>query len=207
MEMKVRTRHFQRDLTMETWSRGEERSLVVIRSPAREAGSATLRTPKGLWTYAPRADRMLRIPSGMLSESWMGSHFTNDDLLRDSSWEEDFDTTLTSAIQGGKAVLIITSIPKPDTAIVYSKVTQILDAHSHLPLRADYYDGDKIARTMEFLDVKTFSGKKLPSRLRLVPTDKPNESTEIIYREMVFDQPIDESLFTARGLRKMARQR
>ena len=126
MEMKVRTKHFQRDLVLESWSRGEDHSLVVIRSPAREAGSATLRTPKGLWTYAPRADRMLRIPSGMLSESWMGSHFSNDDLMRESSWVDDYDTKITPKTEGGKEILELVSIPKPDAPVVYTKVVQTL---------------------------------------------------------------------------------
>ena len=92
--MKVVTRRYSRELTMESWSRGEDHGLVVIRKPAREAGTASLRTPEGIWSYAPRADRMVRIPSGLMSESWMGSHFTNEDLLRESDFEDDYASTV-----------------------------------------------------------------------------------------------------------------
>jgi hypothetical protein len=89
MRMTVVRERGTRELELEAWSKGDDETLIVIRSPAREAGTATLRTEDGLWNYAPRADRLIRIPTGLLSDSWMGSHFTNDDLMRETSYLDD----------------------------------------------------------------------------------------------------------------------
>ena len=207
MTMKIVTRRFSRTLEVESWSLGEDLSLMVIRKPARESGTATLRTEEGLWNFAPRADRLMRIPSGMLSESWMGSHFTNDDLMRESSWEKDFTTTIGWMDDSGTRRLQLTAVPKPDAAVVYSKVVFVVDAESWLPLRAEYYDDDEVVRTTHFRDVREFSGRKMPSLMLVVPADKPDESTEVRWDSMTFDGAIQRSLFTPRGLRRAAQRR
>ena len=207
MSMHVKTRRWERTMTMEMWSKGEERSLAIIRSPAREAGTASLKTDKGLWTYAPRADRMLRIPSGMLSESWMGSHFTNDDLLKQSSWYRDYTTTLKWVERGGERQLEMTSIPKPDAPVVYTRIVQWLQGESWLPIQADYFDGKTVIRTMHFRDIKDFGGRKIPTKIELIPHDHPGERTVVLYRSMTFEATIADDLFSPRGLRRATQSR
>lgn len=207
ISMEVNTAHFSRSLTMDSWSIGEERMLMVIRKPAREAGTATLKTEKGLWNYAPRADRLLRIPSGMLSESWMGSHFTNDDLMQESTYSKDYTSKLAWVEEKGQRLLQLTTIPKPDTAIVYSRIVQVMTEGDWLPLRADYYDGDEVIRTMHFRERKTLDGRLIPTVMELIPTDKPKESTRITYQKLDFDVEIPAKRFTPRGLRQAAQQR
>ncbi|MEE2780387.1 MAG: outer membrane lipoprotein-sorting protein [Myxococcota bacterium] len=207
MVMKVKTKHFAREIGLEMWSKGEERSLAVIRSPARESGTASLKTEKGLWTYAPRADRLLRIPSGMLSESWMGSHFTNDDLLKQSSWYRDYETTLKWVDRDGKRQLEMTSIPKPDAPVVYTRIVQWLDGESWIPIQADYFDGKTVIRTMHFRDIKDFQGRKIPTKIELIPHDAPGERTVVLYRSMTFDATISDDLFSPRGLRRATQTR
>ena len=210
IRMEVKTKHFERALEIDAWSIGEDDALMVIRAPARERGTATLRTDEGLWNYAPRADRLMRIPSGMLSESWMGSHFTNDDLMRESSWDDDYDTTLDwfePPDEKGATYLRATMIPKKNAAVVYTKVVQVLTADAWLPVRAEYYDGHEIVRRMHFEDVKVMGGRMLPTVMRVVPTDKPDELTRVVYERIEFDGKIDRDLFTPRGLRRMAQKR
>lgn len=204
MKMSVKTKHFSRTLELEAWSLSDTHSLMVIRSPSREAGTATLKTPDGLWNYAPRADRLMRIPSAMLSDGWMGSHVTHDDLMRDSSFEKDYDTTIAWA-DGGKHIAA-TLIPKKDAAIVYSKVVMTFTAEGYLPVRADYYDGKDIVRKWEWSNIKTLGGRKLPTVMRITPTDKADEFTEMTYTEMAFDGDLDTGLFTPRGLKRAARK-
>ncbi len=207
MKMRVVTKHYTRELTMESWSRGKDNAVIVIRAPAREAGTATLRTPEGLWNYVPRADRLLRLPSGMLSESWMGSHFTNDDLVRESDYLKDFTVSLAWQEDAGSHELQATLIPKPDAPVVYTKLVYRLSANDWLPLSARFYDDEEVVRTFTFRDVKTFSGRKLPTVLEIVPADKPHESTVVTYELIEFDVAIDDSLFTQRGLRRAAKRR
>ena len=205
--MSITTENWSRTLTIEGWSKGEDLSLMIIREPAREAGTATLRTEEGLWNYAPRADRLMRIPSGLLSESWMGSHFTNDDLMRESGYDDDFDTELSWAEEEGAQVLVATMIPHPDAPIVYSRVIFHMDYERYTPLRAEYFDDDEMVRTFRFSQVREINGLSVPMRMDVIPHDKPGESTVIEYNELELDVPVDDNLFTQRGLRREAQRR
>lgn len=205
MRMTVVKERGTRELEMEGWTRGEDDALIVIRAPAREAGTATLMTKEGMWNYAPRADRLIRIPTGLLSESWMGSHFTNDDLMRETSYLDDYDATLSQQEENGTTYLKATLTPKPDAPVVYSQLVFLLTAGDWVPVRAEYYDEGKIVRTMTFDDVQTISGKKIPMRMTLVPEDKPDEKTVVEYLELQLNVPVESDLFTRQGLRRVAR--
>ena len=194
-----------RELTLEAWSRGLDDALVVIRAPAREAGTATLLTAEGLWNYAPRADRLIRIPSGLLSESWMGSHFTNDDLLRETKYRVDYTAAAAWAQVDGVRRLRVTMTPRPEAPVIYTRVEFFLTADDWVPLRVDYYDRDEIVRTMTYQDVRTVSGRRLPMEMVLIPTDAPAERTVLKYDELQLDIAVDPELFTTRGLRRVAK--
>jgi outer membrane lipoprotein-sorting protein len=195
-----------RELTLESWSRGEDRALVVIRAPAREAGTATLRTPDGLWTYGARADRLIRIPTGLLSESWMGSHLTNDDLMRETSYDDDYESTLAWATRDGTRYLQVTLTPKPDAPVVYTRLVFLLTAGDWIPVLWEFYDGDELVRTIDYEDVQRVAGRPLPMRLVIRPADAPDERTVFQYHELELDIPVSDDLFTRRGLRRVVGQ-
>ena len=205
--MEVVNDRGQRTLDLEQWTRGKDDALIVIRAPAREAGTATLKNGEGLWNYAPRADRMIRVPSGMLSDSWMGSHMTNDDLVRESEYGDDFSTTLAWGEDSGRKVLIATMSPKPKAAVVWEKINFVLDATDYFPIRADYYDRGKLVRRMEFSDVREVNGRKIPFVMNLLPMDKPGERTTFKYASLEFDAKVDGDLFSKQGLRRAAKSR
>jgi outer membrane lipoprotein-sorting protein len=204
MTMTILLERGTRKLTLEAWTKGEKDALVVIRAPAREAGTATLMTKDGLWNYAPRADRLIRIPTGLLSESWMGSHFTNDDLMRETSYNEDYTSTLSWTERDGTRYLQVTMTPKPDAPVVYTKLVFLLTPDDWVPVLWEYYDQGKVVRDMKFSDVRTVSGRKLPMRLELQPMDKPDEHTIVQYDEMQLNVTVNDDLFTRRGLRRVA---
>lgn len=205
MTMTVVRERGTRELTLEAWTEGEEDALIVIRSPAREAGTATLMTEEGMWNYAPRADRLIRIPTGLLSESWMGSHFTNDDLMRETSYDDDYDTALSWAEREGERHLLVTLTPKPDAPVVYTRVLYWLTPEEWIPVAEEFYDESELIRTMTFDQVETVSGREIPLRMTLVPTEDPDERTVVRYDELRLDVPVDPDLFTRRGLRRVAR--
>lgn len=207
MRMEIVTSRFERTLEMESWTLGLDQALTVIRSPAREAGTATLRNPEGLWNYAPRADRLMRIPSGMMSDGWMGSHFTNDDMMRETSWEEDYTTELAWATEEGQRVLRAESTPRPGAPVVWSRVVSVMRADGWIPLRTEFWDGDTLRRTMRFSDVREVQGRQVPMRMTLTPHDHPGERTVVVYDNLVFNPSLDASLFTQRGLRREAQRR
>lgn len=202
MTMTVVRDRGTRELTLESWSKGEDRALVVIRSPAREAGTATLRTEEGLWSYGARADRLIRIPTGLLSESWMGSHLTNDDLMRETSYDEDYESSLSWATLDGERHLRVTLTPRPEAPVVYTRLEFYLTADAWIPVLWEFYDEDRLMRTMRFEDVRPVSGRRLPTRMIVEPADAPTERTEVRYDELRLDAPVDDDLFTRRGLRR-----
>ena len=204
MRMTVIRERGTRELGLESWSRGEAESLIVIRQPARESGTATLRTEDGLWNYAPRVDRLIRIPSGLLSESWMGSHFTNDDLIRETTYDEDYEATLAWSDRDGNRRLQVTLTPRPDAPVVYTELRFLLTAEDWIPSRWEYYDEGELVRTMTFHDVENIGGVPLPMRLLIQPMDEPDEHTEVIYTQLELDIPVEADLFTRRGLRRVA---
>jgi outer membrane lipoprotein-sorting protein len=204
MTMTVVRERGTRELTLESWSRGEDDALVVIRSPSREAGMATLMTDDGLWQYAPRADRLIRIPTGLLSESWMGSHFTNDDLMRETSYDDDYDSALSWTERDGERYLLVTMTPRPDAPVVYSRVLFLLTPEEWIPVAEEFYDEGELIRSLRFDDVRTVAGRRIPMRLVLQPVDEPEQRTVITYDALELDVPVDPELFTRRGLRRVA---
>ena len=204
MTMTVVRERGTRELTLESWSRGEDEALIVIRSPAREAGTATLRTAEGLWNYAPRADRLIRIPTGLLSESWMGSHFTNDDLMRETSYDDDYTSELSWTTRDGRRYLQVTMTPKPDAPVVYTRLVFLLTPGEWTPVLWEYWDEGEVVRTMRFDEVREVAGRQLPMRMTIQPADDPDERTEIRYESLDLDAGVDGDLFTRRGLRRVA---
>jgi hypothetical protein len=205
MRMTVTRERGTRELELEAWSKGDDEALIVIRSPAREAGTATLRTEDGLWNYAPRADRLIRIPTGLLSDSWMGSHFTNDDLMRETSYLDDYDAVLSTGERNGVTYLQATLTPKPEAPVVYSQLIFLITPDDWVPVRSEYYDDGELVRSMAFDEIRTIAGKKIPMRMTIVPEDKPEESTVVEYLELQLDIPVDDQIFTRQGLRRAAR--
>lgn len=205
MTMTVVRERGTRELTIESWSMGDDEALMVIRSPAREAGTATLRTEEGLWNYAPRADRLIRIPTGLLSESWMGSHFTNDDLMRETSYQDDYETELSWEQRNGERRLLVTMTPRPGAPVVYTRVLFWLTPDDWIPVAQEFYDRGELIRTMTFDRVRTVDGRRIPMRMTLTPADEPDQRTVMEYSELELDVPVDPELFTRRGLRRTAR--
>ncbi|GLI35109.1 outer membrane lipoprotein-sorting protein [Desulforhabdus amnigena] len=204
MTMVVVTAHWKRTLSLEFWSKGKEKSLIKILAPIKEKDTATLRSGNEIWNYLPKVKRVIKLPSSMMSASWMGSHFTNDDLVKESRFVEDYDFEVTfEGRRAGKDIVEVTCIPKPDAPVVWGKVVVVVRLQDYLPLESAYFDEElHLARTMTFSDVRTFSGRTLPARMVVVPADKPGERTEVTYREIAFDLDLSDEIFSIRNLQK-----
>jgi outer membrane lipoprotein-sorting protein len=203
MTMTVKTRHYERTMSLLAWSEGKDKSLVRILAPKKDAGIATLRVDRNIWNYLPKINRVTKVPPSMMMGSWMGSHFTNDDLVKESSFEDDYTSTITFQGQrDGHVLYEVTSIPRPDAPVVWGKVVSEIDQRTLLPLKTSYFDEDgKEERVMRFDAPRTFDKRLLPSRLVMVPTDKPEESTTISYEELSFNVALAPDLFSLRSLR------
>lgn len=200
--MHVKTARWDRTLTIEGWAQGEERSLMKILAPAKEAGMATLKVDDNIWNYLPKVDRTMKVPAGMMSGSWMGSHFTNDDLVKESRMADDFTFDLTAEpAADGSGEFVIECLPKPDAPVVWGKVVVKLRADEQ-PTEITYWDEDgALVRTMSFSDYQEIGGRMVAGKMRLVPADEPDEFTEVSYDTIEFGVEIPESTFTLQALK------
>lgn len=202
--MEVLTEHWERRITMEMVSLGTDYSLVRVLSPAREAGTATLMADDDIWNYLPKVDRTIKIPASMMAGSWMGSHFTNDDLVKESQLIEDYDITLTfEGERDDVAVWEFRLTPFPEAAVVWGHVDYQVRQDDYMPLWARYYDEDGgLARTMVFSDFENLGGRVVPSVMEMRPADKPDEYTRVIYESLEFDIDVDKSFFSLQQLKR-----
>jgi len=191
-----------REVSMKVWTRGKEKALIVIESPAREKGTATLKVEKNLWNYLPRIKRTIRIPPSMMLASWMGSDFTNDDLVREASYTEDYTYNLKGWSNDPNGWLVCFD-SKPDVVGLWKRWELVVSANGRIPLVARYYDRkNRLSRTMRWSNVRQFDGRRLPAKMEMVPEDKEGHKTELVYEEIDFDVDVPESTFSLSRLER-----
>jgi hypothetical protein len=201
IEIRILGRRSHRTLKLKAWSRGEEEVLVVIEEPAREAGTATLRVGGNLWNYLPRIARTIRIPPAMMLGSWMGTDFTNDDLVKESSLHEDFVSRVERRSEDPKGFWLSLDV-KPDAVGRWARI-EILVSDDWLPVEERHFDRKgRLARTLRFDEVKVLGGRRLPTRLVLSPEDAEGQSTELRYLDIEFDVPIADDTFSLSRLER-----
>ena len=199
------TEHWERRITLELWSLGTDYSLVRIQAPAKEAGTATLMAGDDIWNYLPKVDRTIKVPVSMMAGSWMGSHFTNDDLVKESQIVEDYDIEIAfDGERDGTAVWEFRLTPKAEAAVVWSHVEFQVRQSDTMPLWARYYDEDGgLARTMRYAEFENLGGRTVPFVMEMQPEDKPGERTTVRYQELEFDIAIDRSFFSLQNLKRL----
>jgi outer membrane lipoprotein-sorting protein len=186
----------------------EKKSLIRIDRPAKDEGTGFLKLHPNLWMYVPRVERTVRVPPSMMLQSWMGSDFSNDDLVRESSELEDYDHELLGFDPGTKGEIdrpsyVIEYRPHEDAAVVWGSIVAWLDVESGAPLRQDFFDedGERI-RTMRFSDFRTIGKRFVPHHWSMTPLDKPGHSTTIEIEEVQYDLEFESDIFTTRNLKR-----
>jgi len=183
-------------MTLTSWTRGRDKALIVVQSPAREKGTATLKVDQNLWNYLPRINRTVRIPPSMMLGSWMGSDFTNDDLVRESSFTEDYFYELVGTSEDPEGWLIRFTA-KPDMVGLWNRFDWVVSKDGSIPVQAKYYDRkDRLARTITWEDVRLFDGRKIPAKMTLLPEGEEGQQTVMIYEEIDFDGDVPASTFS-----------
>jgi len=205
--LKVQTEHYTRTMTLELWSKGKEKSLTKVLTPLREKGTITLKSGHHIYTYLPKTGRTIRLSSGMMMSSWMGSHLTNDDLVKESRLEEDYHARITfEGERDGKNIIEFTLMPKEDAAVVWGKIILEVEAKRHLPVREIFYDEDmQITRTFTFTGLKKLAGRVRPSILHISPADKPREYTEFVFEKLTLNLPLEDRFFSKAALKRHQR--
>jgi len=201
--MDISTEHWSRSLDMEVWSLGTEHSLVRVTRPAKEAGTATLKAGQEVWNYLPRVDRTIKVPPSLMMGSWMGSHFTNDDLVKESRIIDDYDIEITfDGVRDGVRLWEFRLTPKPEAAVVWGHIEYDVRQDDLMPTTVRYFDEDgDLERTMTFGEYTTMGGRLVPASMVVRPADKPQEHTSLLYHDLEFDIDIGEAFFSLRNLR------
>lgn len=200
MRMEITTPHWQRTLLLKAWSEGMKNFLVRILEPKKEAGIASLKIGAEMWNYLPKIGKVIRIPPSMMMGSWMGSDFTNDDLVKEYTFLQDYTFRL---LPSGAAAgpLLVECVPKPDVPVVWGKIIIGVSPGDNLPVFERYFDekGQQV-REITFSEVRDFGGHRMPAVLEVVSLLKPGNKTVIRYQEADFRTPLPRDIFSLSAL-------
>jgi outer membrane lipoprotein-sorting protein len=205
MTMTIERPRYTREVGMKAWAKGEEYSLILITAPARDEGTVYLKRENEIWNYVPSIDRTIKMPPSMMSQSWMGSDFTNDDLVRESSTIEDYEHRILREEEiDGREAWVLELIPLPETPIVWGKVLMWIDKAHYIQLRVENYDQqNELANLIEFSEITEMDGRTFPAKLTLTPADEPDQRTLMEYQNLEFNININESFFTQQNMRRV----
>jgi outer membrane lipoprotein-sorting protein len=205
MVMRIERPRYSREVALRAWAKGRDASLILITAPARDKGTVYLLRDQDIWTYDPRIDRTTRLPSSMMAQSWMGSDFTNDDLIRDTDPVRDYHHRLVTITDyRGDRSYLVEMIPKPETPIVWGKVLIWVRVADYLQLRLEYYDQrDVLVSTMEMDQMTRFDDRVIPARITVTPADTEGERTVLNYRQVNFNIPIDDGFFSRATMQRL----
>lgn len=193
---------WSREMVMETWTKGNDLALILVVSPVKDKGIVYLKRNKEVWNWVPAIERNIKLPPSMMSQSWMGTDFTNDDLVKEASIVEDYNhSVVKDTIIDGRTCYVIQMLPKPQSAVVWGKVLLWIDKKDFIMMHAEYYDEDgKLVNTMHCSDIKMLGGKLLPARMEMVPAEKKGNKTVLIYQSLEFDKVIQDNFFTTQNM-------
>ncbi len=200
--MTIENPDWTRTLKMEAWSLGTKFTLIRILSPAKDRGVSTLRRNLEMWNYFPKINREIKVPPSMMMGSWMGSDFTNDDLVKQSDLADEYQVTLETLPKK----FVLTLIPKQNTATVWGKIIIHVNKKYRLPLKEVFYDENETkVRELIFSENTEFSGKLLPRKMEMVSIAKPKHKTTVYYDKLKLNAGLKESFFSLHNLKKAKR--
>lgn len=202
MTMTIHRPDWERTMSMQSWTQGEKRSLVRVTAPRKDRGNGTLMDDNKMWSFSPKVNRVIKVPSSMMNQSWMGSDFSNKDISRTDDIVGQYDHTLVSTSElDGHTVYEIESIPHEEAAVVWGKeVWSIRDDNVLVDHR--FYDQDmQLLRKLTTLEYTVMSGRTVASRQRMVKTGAADQWTEIRIDSVEFEVEINDNVFTLSNLR------
>ncbi len=205
MSMTIIRPKWERTITMKSWSKGTEYSMTYITSPVKDKGQVFLKRKSEMWNWVPTINRMIKLPPSMMSQGWMGSDYSNDDILKESSIVVDYNHKIVGDdIIAGLECYKIELIPKEDAAVVWGKVYKWISKNEFWQLKTEYYDeDDDLIRTEIASEIKQFSDRKLPSKLEIIPADKPNQRTVVNIISSKFNVKLDDGFFSQQNMKRV----
>jgi outer membrane lipoprotein-sorting protein len=205
LRMEIIKPDWSREMTLKIWSIEPDYSLLIITAPARDKGTVTLKRKQEVWNYIPTVQKTIKIPPSMMLQSWMGSDFTNDDLVRQSSIVEDYEHSIIGEEEfEGYLCYKIQLTPKPDAGVVWGKIIMWVSKEGYLQLKMDHFDEDGyLVKTMKGSKVKKMDGRVIPTFWEMTPNDEPDQKTIMEYLEVEFNKKLRENFFSQQNMKRV----
>jgi len=205
MTMTIVRPDWTREISMKTWSLGTEFYMIYITAPARDKGQVFMKRYEDMWNWMPNINRMIKLPPSMMGQSWMGSDFTNDDLVKMNSIIDDYEHEfIGEGVVDGYGCHKIELIPKPDAAVVWGKIIMWVSKAEYYEMKAEYYDEEgELVNTMLASEIQEMGDRRLPAKMSMVPADKEGHETRMHIVEMEFNISIEESFFSQQNMKRV----
>jgi outer membrane lipoprotein-sorting protein len=202
VDMTIHRPDWERTVTIKAWTKGQNDSIFRIIAPPKDHGNGTLKKKREMWMYNPKVNRVIKIPPSMMSQAWMGSDFSNDDLSKTESLIKDYSHTIIGTeTHEGKRVYLIKSTPKPGAPVVWG-MQRLKIREDHIFLAQEFYDEDfKLVKALTTLQIQMLGGKLFPRVWKMQKADVKDEYTMLEYKELTFDQNLPDRLFTLSSLK------
>jgi len=205
MTMTIKRPTWERTVGFKNWAKGRDMALTLVTEPAKEKGQTFLKRGNDMWNYVPSIGRLVKLPPSMMSQGWMGSDYTNDDILNESSLILDYKHELvgTEDFQGSKCYKI-SLIPLEESNIVWGRIFTWVSTSDFLFLKSEYYDENQsLVRTETAGEIKAMDGRIIPTRMEIIPADEPQNRTIVNIRSMDFDVKIDDGFFSQQNMKSV----
>lgn len=205
MTMKIVRPDWERTVEMKTWSKGDEYFLIYITAPAKDEGQVFLKRENEMWHWLPSIDRMIKIPPSMMMQSWMGSDFTNDDLVKQSSIVVDYEHTLLGEQEiRSKKCYKIKLVPKPEAPVVWGEIIIWITVEGYNIWKTEYYNEDGELENIEnAYDLEDVGDRVIPTRIVITPADEEGKKTILIFDDITYNQPIEDDFFSIRNMKRI----
>jgi outer membrane lipoprotein-sorting protein len=205
MTMSIVRPKYTRTIAFKNWSLGRDYFLTYVTAPSKDKGMVSMKYQKEMWSYTPSINRMIKLPPSMMSQGWMGSDYTNDDLVKQSSIVNDYTHTIIGEeIIDGRECYNIQMVPNNDANVVWGKIITWIDKEKYINMKSEYYDEEEfLVRTELGKEVKTFDGRELPSVIEIIPAEEPENRTIIKILSIEFNVDLDESFFSQQNMKRV----
>lgn len=205
MKMEIIRPTWKRSVEMKSWGRGMDYSMTYITSPARDKGQVFMKRKTEMWNWMPSIGRMIKIPSSMMSQGWMGSDYTNDDILKESSIVHDYHHEIVAEekVEGFDCYKIELT-PNEEAAVIWGKVLMWIVKDKYIQVKSEFYDEDEdLVKSNLAYDFKMMDGRVIPTRIEIVPADEEGKKTVLYIEKMKFDVDLPESFFTQQKMKRV----
>ena len=207
IEMVIHRPSWERSMTMDAWTKGTSESLIRITAPAKDEGNGTLKDGRDMWTYNPKVNRVIKLPPSLMSQAWMGSDFSNNDLSKtDSILNEYTHTRVGTETRDGHTVFVIKSMPNPGAPVVWG-MQMLTIRDDNVLLSQEFYDEElQAVKKMTADDIQMLGGRMFPRIWKMQEQGADDQYTLLRYQQLEFLDDLPDRLFTVQELKTLRRR-